>query len=73
MSSVVKVNFEVQAKEEDILGLSKSVDDIINHVQQHIDNAKSPYEKSNLEDLNDMLVDIKIDLDEMKEEQDGRE
>ena len=71
MSSVVKVNFEVHAKEEDVIALSKSVDDIINYVQQHIDKATSPYEKTNLEDLGDMLVDIKIDLDEMKEEQDG--
>ena len=70
-SNVVKMNFEVHAKAEDVVALSESVDDIINYVQTHIDKAKSPYETRNLEDLDDMLIDIKIDLDEMIEQQEG--
>ena len=65
------MNFEVHAKAEDVVALSESVDDIINYVQTHIDKAKSPYETRNLEDLDDMLIDIKIDLDEMIEQQEG--
>ena len=66
--SVIKVDFGAVANPQDIEELTKHVEEILELTVRQTEKSNSAYVRQNLEDIMDMFTDIKIDLDDMKEE-----
>ena len=66
--SVIRVDFGAVANPHDIEELKKHVEEILELTVKQTEKSSSAYVRQNLEDIMDMFTDIKIDLDDMKEE-----
>lgn len=67
-NNVIKIDIDVAINADGCVELIDNVEQIIDLCQRLVDKTDNPYVRQNMDDIIDMMVDTKIDLQGFKKE-----